>query len=164
MKNIEIEGMSTEFKVRILEKSDVDIVYNLSIKNNIYYQYHPPKVTRESILEDMDALPPGKTLNDKYYIGFFESDKLIAVMDLVMDYPKKNTAFIGLFMMDVNYQNKGIGSKIIREVLSCLKSENYENIRLGVDKGNPQSYSFWDKNGFGTVGENQYIIMERIIM
>ena len=40
---------------------------------------------------------------------------------------------------------------------------NYENIRPGVDKGNPQSSSFWDKNGFVTVGENQYIIMGRII-
>ena len=164
MKNIEIEDMSTEFEVRTLEKSDVDIVYNLSIKNSVYYQYHPPLVTRESILEDMDALPPGKTLNDKYYIGFFERDKLIAVMDLVMDYPKKRTAFIGLFMMDVNYQNKGVGSRVIGEVLSYLKSENCENIRLGVDKGNPQSYSFWNKNGFVTVGENQYIIMEQIIM
>ena len=66
-------------------------------------------------------------------------------------------------MMDVNYQNKGIGSKVMGEVLSYLKSENYENIRLRVDKGNPQSCSFWDKNGFVTVGENQYIIMERII-
>lgn len=32
MKNIEIEDMSTEFEVRILEKSDVDIVYDLSKK------------------------------------------------------------------------------------------------------------------------------------
>ena len=121
MKNIEIEDMSTEFEVRILEKSEVDMVYDLSINNSIYYQYHPPLMTRESILEDMDALPPGKTLNDKYYIGFFKRDKLIAVMDLVMNYPKKKTAFIGLFMMDVNYQNKGIGSKVIGEVLSYLK-------------------------------------------
>lgn len=44
MKNIEIEGMSTEFEVRILDKSEVDIVYNLSIKNSIYYQHHPPMV------------------------------------------------------------------------------------------------------------------------
>ena len=28
---------------------------------------------------------------------------------------------VGLFMMDVNYQNKGIGSKVIGEVLSYLK-------------------------------------------
>ena len=73
MKNIEIEDMSTEFEVRILEKSEVDMVYDLSINNSIYYQYHPPLMTRESILEDMDALPPGKTLNDKYYIGFFNN-------------------------------------------------------------------------------------------
>ena len=53
MKNIEIEDMSTEFEVRILEKSDVDIVYDLSIKNSIYYQHHPPMVTRESILEQL---------------------------------------------------------------------------------------------------------------
>ena len=52
-----------------------------------------------------------------------------------MNYPKKKTAFIGLFMMDVNYQNKGIGSSVIGEVLSYLKSENYEKIRLGGDKG-----------------------------
>ena len=123
MKNIEIEDMSTEFEVRILEKSDVDIVYDLSIKNSIFYQYHPPMVTRESIMEDMDALPPRKTMNDKYYIGFFKRDKLIAVMDLVMNYPKKKTAFIGLFMMDVNYQNKGIGSKVIGEVLSYVKAD-----------------------------------------
>ena len=152
-----------KFEVRILEKSDVDIVYDLSIKNSIYYQHYPPMVTRESILEDMDALPPRKTMNDKYYIGFFKRDKLIVIMDLIMDYPKKKTAFIGLFMMDVNYQNKGIGSKVIGEVLSYLKSKNYKKIWLGVDKGNPQSSSFWDKNDFVTVGENQYIIMERII-
>ena len=36
----------------VLEKSDVDIVYNLSIKNSIYYQYHPSMVTRASILEE----------------------------------------------------------------------------------------------------------------
>ena len=65
---------------------------------------------------------------------------------------------------DGNYQNKGIGSRVIGEVLSYLKSENYEKIRLGVDKGNPQSYSFWNKNCFVIVEENQYIIMERIIM
>ena len=44
-------------------------------------------------------------------------------MDLVMNYPKKKTAFIGLFMMDVNYQNKGIGSKVIGEVLSYVKAD-----------------------------------------
>ena len=71
---------------------------------------------------------------------------------------------LGVLFPILHYMDKGIGSRVIGEVLSYLKSENYEKIRLGVDKGNPQSYSFWNKNGFVTVEENQYIIMERIIM
>ena len=49
------------------------------------------------------------------------------------------------------------------EMKDSIDFVNYENIRPGVDKGNPQSSSFWDKNGFVTVGENQYIIMGRIM-
>ena len=38
-----------------------------------------------------------------------------------------------------------------------------EKIRLGVDKGNPQSHAFWTKNRFQTIGEARYIVMEREI-
>ena len=35
-----------------------------------------------------------------------------------------------------------------KESIEYLKTEGYKKIRLGVDKGNPQSFSFWKKNGF----------------
>ena len=41
-----------------------------------------------------------------------------------------------------------------------LKSLGYKKIRLGVDKGNPQSYSFWSKNNFNVISEDTYILME----
>ena len=41
----------------------------------------------------------------------------------------------------------------------CLKSSGYKEIRLGVDKGNPQSYSFWTKNKFTPIREDTYILM-----
>lgn len=34
---------------------------------------------------------------DKYYIGYFEGEKLVAVMDLILNFPNKETAFIGFF-------------------------------------------------------------------
>ena len=43
--------------MRILDRNDVDLIYAMSCENKIYYQYHPPFVTKESILEDMKALP-----------------------------------------------------------------------------------------------------------
>ena len=157
---MKIKDLSKTFYVRKLDKDDIEMIYDLSYKNHIYYQYHPPFVTRESILDDMKALPPGKSYDDKYYIGFFENDSLVAIMDLILDYPTKGISFIGLFMTNIQYQHKGIGSNIISEITMSLKSLGYRKIRLGVDKGNPQSYSFWSKNNFNVVSEDKYILME----
>ena len=68
-------------------------------------------------------------------------------MDLITAYPDDETAFIGFFMLNIKYQHKGIAYRIIKESIEYLKTEGYKKIRLGADKGNPQSYSFWDKNG-----------------
>lgn len=157
---MELRLLSKSYTVRKLDEADVDAIFELMRKNEIFYKYHPPFVTKESILEDMKALPPQKSYEDKYYIGFFEDKTLVANMDLILSYPTEHIAFIGFFMTDVQYQNKGIGSKIIREVCACLKSLGYTKVRLGVDKGNPQSYAFWLKNQFSVIGENDYILME----
>ena len=73
------------------------------------------------------------------------------------------TAFIGLFMTDVRYQHRGVGSQIVSGLAAYLSSCGCEKIRLGVDKGNPQSHAFWTKNRFQTIGEARYIVMEREI-
>lgn len=152
--------LSKKYQVRALDINDVDIIYEMSCKNEIYYKYHSPFVTKESIVEDMKALPPNKSYDDKYYVGFFEGDSLVANMDLILGYPTEETAFIGLFMTNVRYQNKGVGSDIIKDVCNYLKQSGYRKTRIGVDKGNPQSNSFWGKNGFYIVSEKEYIVME----
>ncbi len=157
--DMEKNTLSKRYHVRKLDKNDVDMIYDMSCKNHIFYQYHPPFVTKESILDDMTALPPGKSEEDKLYVGYFEKELLIGIMDLILDYPKKEIAFIGLFMMNTLYQNCGVGSEIIGEVIIYLQSLGYKEIRLGVDKGNPQSYAFWTKNNFAAISEAEYILM-----
>lgn len=70
MNNINIKLLSDTLTVRKLHVTDVDLIYNLCADNQLFYQYHPPFVTRESILQDMEALPPGKNASDKFYVGF----------------------------------------------------------------------------------------------
>ena len=55
--------------------------------------------TKASILDDLQAVPPGKTLSDKYFIGFYDGETLAAMMDLITGYPNPATAYIGLFMV-----------------------------------------------------------------
>ena len=65
-------------------------------------------MTRDSILSDLVALPPGKLPDDKYYVGFFRGETLLAQMDLIADYPERAMAYIGLFMMEASVQQAGI--------------------------------------------------------
>lgn len=148
----DIGKLSKRYAVRRLTEADVDRIYTLSAANPMFYRYCPPNVTRESILHDMEALPPGMTYEDKYYIGYFEEERLIAVMDLILGYPNEETAFVGLFMMEKVSQGKGIGSAIVGECFAFLDSIGYRFVRLGFAKGNPQSEAFWVKNGFARTG------------
>lgn len=160
---MDIQKLSTHYTIRLLQENDIDKIFTLAKNNTLYYEYCPPFVTKESIREDMKALPPKKTAADKYYLGFFDGDNLIAIMDLIIKYPNDDTAFIGLFMVDKTVQGKGIGSSIINECCSHLKRIGFLYIRLGYVEGNPQSRYFWQKNGFEDTGiktnENKYTVI-----
>lgn len=158
---MKLQALSETYTVRRLEPRDVDLLYELMRKNVLFYEYHPPFVTRESILADMKALPPQKQEADKFYVGFFDGEKLAAVLDLIVSYPDDSAAFIGFFMTDVQCQNQGVGTRIVTELCQCLRGLGYERVCLGVDKGNPQSRAFWTKNGFRLTGEKTYLLMER---
>ena len=89
--------LSERYQVRRLTEADVEAIYQLCADNPLFYQHCPPFVTRERIRADSRALPPGKTAADKYYLGYFQGDKLAAVLDLILDYPRAQTAFVGFF-------------------------------------------------------------------
>lgn len=149
---MDIHKLSSSYTIKPLTPQDLLAIYALSVGNPLFYQHCPPFVTEESILEDMQALPPGKTSEDKYYLGFWDKEQLIAILDLIINYPDEQTAFIGLFMMQSSMQGAGTGSRIIQECAQYLKGEGYLYLRLGYAKGNPQSEHFWKKNGFENTG------------
>ena len=167
---IEVSQLSKQFDVKGLQESDADKVYQLELANPQYFVYCPPVPSVSSVIDDMHALPAGKTAEDKYYVGFYAGKNLVAIMDLIMCYPNDHTAFIGLFMVDNAYQGRGVGSAIIKDCLSCLQENGVSLIRLGYMKGNEQSRNFWLKNMFVETGEERIndrgkvIMMERKLM
>ena len=162
-----IQLLSNRYTIRDLLPQDAEMVYEVLKANTLFYKYHPPMVTVESILEDMEALPPNKGYEDKHYIGFFCEDALVAVMDLIEDYPRPGTALLGFFAMNSNLQGQGIGTAIISDSVAYLAQVGFTKVRLGIDKGNPQSKAFWLKNDFSFTGEeyesdgSTILVMER---
>ena len=156
-----------KYAVRPLAAADADEILALCVGNKQFYRYHPPLATKGSILEDMTALPPGKCALDKHYLGFFDGEMLVAVLDLIERYPQDDIAYIGFFMTKKERQNRGLGSALIGELLDELRRKGFRAVRLAVDRGNPQSLTFWEKNGFALTGEefphgdSAYLPMER---
>ena len=161
---MDIKDFSEKYEVRRLTTDDIEIIYRLCKMNPLYYEYCPLAVSRESVAEDLKALPPGISMEDKYFVGFFAGDKMIAVMDLIDGYPAKEIAFIGFFMTDAGVQNQGIGSRIIEEMAGYLKKEGFRRIRLAWVKGNPQSEHFWLKNGFKPIKETSSTAADHVIL
>ncbi len=158
---------SQKYAVRPLTAGDVDKILALCAENEQFYRYHPPMATRESILADMTALPPGTGAENKHYLGFFDGDALVAVLDLIEHYPQQNTAYIGFFMTKKERQGCGLGTSLIGKLFDELRKEKFCRVRLAIDRGNPQSKAFWEKNGFALTGEefprddSAYLPMER---
>ncbi len=89
-------------------------------------------------------------------------------MELIDGWPDEKTAYIGFFMMNMDFQGKGIGSKIIAEVCEYLRGQ-FSKVRLAYVKGNEQSEHFWLKNSFKKIGvesEQEYytvVVLERVL-
>lgn len=149
---MEIRELSQRYLVRKVTEEDVPEIYELCRQNPQYYRHCPPFVTEQSIRKDMLALPPRKTLADKYYLGYFDRDSLIAVMDLILGYPGEDTAFVGFFMMKRSVQGQGAGSRIVGELCDYLPRIGCFAVRLGWVAGNAQAEHFWHKNGFAETG------------
>ncbi len=149
----DISKLSSCFDVRKLDASDADSILELCRGNEQYYLYAEAKPTREQVLNDLQITPPGIGLSDKYFVGFYQNENLIAVMDLIDGYPEPDIAFIGFFMMSKALQGQGTGTAMIQETAEYLKAAGKKAVRLAIDKGNPQSTHFWKKNGFAVIRE-----------
>ena len=145
---MDFENIFKSYKARKLIVSDIPNILELYSGNSEYFLHCPPSPSRETIQDDMSALPLGKKANDKYYIGLFEGDSIIAVMDLIDRYPDDETAFIGLLMVAKSLQGHGVGTFIVNALTEALKAKHYKRIRLGYIKTNRSAQRFWLKQGF----------------
>ena len=150
---IDLSKLSSRYEVRALHEEDADEILRLCEGNPQYYAYCEARPEREQILADLRVTPPGKDLSDKNFLGFYQGETLMAVLDLVDGYPKPEIAFLGFFMMNRAFQGRGLGSELIGELAAALRDTGKTALRLGIDKGNPQSTHFWEKNGFAVFRE-----------
>ena len=153
---LDIESLSSEYKVKRITRSDISDVYDLAKANTKYYSCMNTEPTPDSLTEVISEVPEGAGETDKFFVGFYDKDdKLTAVMDLITGYPEKDDAFIGWFMVDAELQGKGIGSQIFADVRAAMKAQNYDKLSLECASSNEDAVAFWSSQGFVITGKEK---------
>lgn len=133
-----------KYKIKKITKDDYNDIYNLELSNIDFYmctQGHA--ITYEEAIQDTIELPPNTLAEQKYYIGFYDNDKLIAVMDYIEHYPSNGIVWIGFFMIDNSVKRKKLGTKIITEFIKSLKKNDISKLQLGCFETNVVGLGFW---------------------
>ncbi|NQG97197.1 GNAT family N-acetyltransferase [Streptococcus suis] len=151
---MKISLFSSRFQVRKLTEADLEQVLALYQTNPLYFEHFPPLPSLESLANDLVTCPPEKSLSDKYFLGFWEHNRLVAILDLIDGYPTEDTAYIGLFMVEQAYQGRGLGSTLVEEIIAGLPGR-LKKVRLGYVSSNPQAKAFWIKCGFSYLAEKE---------
>ncbi|HEM3577672.1 TPA: GNAT family N-acetyltransferase [Streptococcus suis] len=160
---MKISPFSNHYQVRKLTDADLEQVLVLYQTNPLYFEHFPPLPSLESLANDLIDCPPGKELSDKYFLGFWDKERLVAILDLIDGYPTEDTCYIGLFMVDAHFSGQGLGTKIIAEILPQLATR-FKKVRLGYVESNPQSSHFWSKVGFCPTGEVKELAGKTIVI
>ena len=161
---LNINSLSTSHEVRYITQTDISDVYALCKSNQKYYESSNNAPTVESLTKIISRIPEGTDETDKYFVGFYNNNRLVSVLDLITGYPEKNDAFIGWFMVDGHLQRQGIGSQIFADVRAALSSQGYDFLSLQCEKENTDAISFWMSQGFkSSYNDDTRIFFERII-
>ena len=155
---LDIEALSTSHQVRRITHADISDVYTLCKTNRKYYEYMHNVPTVESLTEIISQVPEGAEATDKFFIGFYDRSRLVAVLDLITGYPEKDDAFIGWFMVDGHLQRQGIGSQIFADVRAAMAGQGYDYLTLSCEKENTEAIAFWQAQGFRAAAETDTCI------
>lgn len=165
---LDVKALSAEYDVRKITENDITDVYRLCKENKYFYRDLGHIATKESLTEVISNVNSQEG-NDKYFVGFYDEGRLIAVADFIVGYPKEDKAFLGWYVVDAKQQRKGIGSQIFADIRANLKAIGINNISLGCVVENEIAVNFWKGLGFTptgsgkTVGKHTVVTYERNI-
>lgn len=151
-----IKKTPIEFKFLEYNKDKREVTDFLE-KNDSYLIYQDGKEVNEETATEVfhGELPVDKSYDDKQIIGFYQDETFICIVDILKNYPRKDTWVIGLMLLDERKRGQYIGKKIYKKTENYMLMNGVKVIRLGVLEDNEVGKLFWKKNGFMENGESK---------
>jgi RimJ/RimL family protein N-acetyltransferase len=116
----------------------------------------------ENCFNKGDFPPIEKANISDYYIMTIEKidGRIIGFFDLYHGYPKSDSIWISMFIIDNEFQGNAYGQEVIKSICEICREFGWKSIGLGVYLKNWKGLRFWNKNGFdkiiGIYGDKEY--------
>ena len=75
-------------------------------------------------------------------------NRIVGVCELIKNWYDVQAAFIHSLYVDKDFRSKGIGKKLLSEVINILKKESLESVELTVDPVNTAAINLYKRSGF----------------
>jgi ribosomal-protein-alanine N-acetyltransferase len=120
-------------------QTDLDTVSELSVLANPHVE---KRKYRSHIIDHLKLYP------DLAFVAVHEGK----VVGYVMGYTQDGKAWIDDIAVDINYQKKGIGKKLLKKELTCLKEKGAKIVIVEVHHEQSTAIPFYYKYGFRISG------------
>jgi len=91
---------------------------------------------KTGILESIDQTPQGFNVSNIHFFGIWQNGQPVAVVDLLLGYPRQDCLWIGLLLVHSDFHGKGVGSVIAKSIIQASERAGFAGVSLGVIKGN----------------------------
>jgi len=106
--------------------------------------------------EIFQAVPPGRSLSDKFMVGLWDrGGDIVGLLEGMRHYPDETTWWIGLLMLAPEVRGRGLGRKLVQSFCEYVRTEHGTSMMLGVVEENQSAYRFWQGLGFELVRQTE---------
>lgn len=145
------------YSVKLLELKDAVVLqalYEQCVEFALLTDGQPPSST--AARDEFDAVPDGKTTEDKYILGLFDpKNELIGMIESMRHYPDNQTWWLGLVMLSPEQRGQGLGSEFYQAFENWVSAQGVKQVSLSVVEANELSLQFWKSLEFKVIRKTE---------
>jgi RimJ/RimL family protein N-acetyltransferase len=100
------------------------------------------------VTEIRGAIPPGRTLADKFFFAILKEDRVAGLIDIIGGYPEPDTWHLGFIFLAKEVRGGGVGRRALHAIYDWMKGQGATTIRLGVVEPNTRARWLYASEGF----------------
>lgn len=149
-------------KVKIAEKKDLKEFARLRFEAHKYSaQFDRDVVVSDDTLSRLEELTKKEFEDPRIvYLVARERDRMIGIGILSLAVGVDKSAFLGELFVEEKYRGRGVGRKLLDEVIKVVKNRGFKNLELTVATNNKAAQKLYLELGFKPK-KREYLLFQK---